>query len=83
PSKEDNTLWKLMLSSYQVLNATNPDLTEHCWLYYGMKPPFYEAVGVTEEFKWVINTNPKQCTWEKETQRITLTQITGKGRCIG
>ncbi|NWI84253.1 ENV2 protein, partial [Dryoscopus gambensis] len=69
-------------SSYNILNSTYPELTEHCWLCYGMKPPFYEAVGVTEKFKRVTGTNPRQCTWGRETQGITLTQVTGKGRCI-
>ncbi|NXE86481.1 ENV2 protein, partial [Menura novaehollandiae] len=78
-----NSLWKLMQSSYQVLNATNLNLTKHCWLCYGIRPPFYEAVGITGKSKRVNDSNPAQCTWGKETQGITLTQITRKGRCVG
>ncbi|NWV30475.1 ENV2 protein, partial [Origma solitaria] len=78
-----NSLWKLMQASYQVLNMTNPNLTEHCWLCYGIKPPFYEAIGSTGEAKWVNGTNPAQCLWEKNKQGITLVQVRGKGRCVG
>ncbi|NXB41535.1 ENV1 protein, partial [Eulacestoma nigropectus] len=78
-----NPLWKLMQASYQVLNATNPNLTKHCWLCYGIKPPFYEAVGITAKARHVNGSNPAQCTWGKEKSGITLAQVTGKGRCIG
>ncbi|NXA98239.1 ENV2 protein, partial [Melanocharis versteri] len=77
------SLWKLMQASYQVLNRTNPNLTEHCWLCYEIKPPFYEAIGVTKKARRVNGSNPAQCTWGRETQGITLAQVTGKGRCIG
>ncbi|NXY16775.1 ENV2 protein, partial [Atrichornis clamosus] len=77
---------KLIQVSYQVLNATNPNLTEHCWLCYGIKPPFYKAVRVTTKGKQINGTNPTQCLWKKETgqkQGITMAQVTGKSRCIG
>ncbi|NXB65857.1 ENV2 protein, partial [Struthidea cinerea] len=83
---EGNSLWKLVQASYTVLNATNPNLTEHCWLCYKITPPFYEAVGVTTKARRINGTNPAQCLWKKDKnhqQGITLTQVTGKGRCIG
>uniref|UniRef100_A0A8B9DTS5 Envelope glycoprotein n=1 Tax=Anser cygnoides TaxID=8845 RepID=A0A8B9DTS5_ANSCY len=78
-----NSLWKLMQVSYQLLNTTSPNLTERCWLCYGVRLPFYEAVGVNEKARRVNGSNPLQCTWGKESQGITLTQVTGKGRCVG
>ncbi|NXH87747.1 ENV2 protein, partial [Edolisoma coerulescens] len=81
-----NSLWKLIQASYQVLNVTNPNLTENCWLCYTIQPPFYEATGVTAEPKKINGANPSQCLWQKgsnQTQGITLAQVTGKGRCVG
>ncbi|NXS75246.1 ENV2 protein, partial [Pandion haliaetus] len=74
---------RIMQSSYQILHTTNPTFTEHCWLCYGIRPLYYEAVGVTEKFRRANSTNPKQCAWRGETQGITLTQVAGKSRCIG
>ncbi|NXA26387.1 ENV2 protein, partial [Ibidorhyncha struthersii] len=82
-NSEDNSLWKLMQASYLVLNKTNPNLTEHCWLCYGIKPPFYEAVGVIEKPRRMNGTNPAQCIWDTEKHGITLTQVTGKCVCVG
>ncbi|NXU13689.1 ENV2 protein, partial [Pardalotus punctatus] len=76
-------LWKLLRASYQVLNITNPNLTKHCWSCYGIKPPFYEAVGTTGEAKRVDGSNPAQCLWGKDKQGIIMAQVIGKGRCVG
>ncbi|NXF42393.1 ENV1 protein, partial [Nyctibius bracteatus] len=78
-----NSLWKMMQASYQVLNKTNPNLTEHCWLCYGIKPPYYEAVGVSEIPVRVNTPNPPQCKWDTEKSGITLTQVVGRGVCVG
>ncbi|NXH83090.1 ENV2 protein, partial [Edolisoma coerulescens] len=69
-------------ASYQMLNATNPNLTELCWLCYTIQPPFYEAIGVTAKPKRINGSNPSQCLWKRESsqsQGITLSQVTGKG----
>ncbi|NXT45346.1 ENV2 protein, partial [Pelecanoides urinatrix] len=81
-SLESHPLWKLMQVGYRALNATNLNLTEHCWLCFGIRPPFYGAIGVSEKFRRVNGSNPNQCEWGKGNQGITLTQVTGKGRCI-
>lgn len=31
--------------AFKVLNATNPEATEACWLCYEISPPYYEAIG--------------------------------------
>uniref|UniRef100_A0A8D0EQB9 Envelope glycoprotein n=1 Tax=Strix occidentalis caurina TaxID=311401 RepID=A0A8D0EQB9_STROC len=81
-----STLWKIMQASYGILNKTKPELTKDCWLCYNIRPPFYEAVGMTAKAKRVNGTNPARCMWKKgkdQTQGLTLSQVTGKGRCIG
>ncbi|NXM45406.1 ENV1 protein, partial [Gymnorhina tibicen] len=83
---EDNTLWKIMQASYQLLNNTQPNLTNECWLCYTIRPPFYEGLGNIGKARRVNGSNPPQCLWKQnrtETQGITLSQVTGKGRCIG
>ncbi|NXR06966.1 ENV1 protein, partial [Semnornis frantzii] len=76
---DGNPLWKMM----QVLNTTNPNLKERCWLCYGIKPPLYEAVGVSDTPGQANSTNRAQCDWDAEKQSITLTQVVGSGVCVG
>ncbi|KAF1533166.1 MLV-related proviral Env polyprotein, partial [Eudyptes sclateri] len=78
-----DSLWKMMQASYQLLNKTSPNLTEHCWLCYRIKPPFYEAVGVDDKPLRVNGSNPAQCTWDMEKQGITLAEVVGSGVCVG
>ncbi|NXI35197.1 ENV2 protein, partial [Galbula dea] len=76
----------LVQASYQVLNTTNPILTEHCWLCYDIKPPFYEAVGISAKPKKQNGTNPAQCLWNIDNgnkQGITMSHVNRQGRCIG
>ncbi|NXT37628.1 ENV2 protein, partial [Pelecanoides urinatrix] len=82
---EDNSLWKLMQASYLVLNNTNPNMTQHCWLCYDIKPPFYEAMGIHLEAKRVNGSNPIQCLWNSESRKpgLTTQYVSGRGRCIG
>ncbi|NWQ85165.1 ENV1 protein, partial [Burhinus bistriatus] len=80
---DENPLWKIMKASYRALTKTNPNLTEHCWLCYGIKPPFYEAVGISDPPTRSNNSNPAQCIWSVEKQGITLEQVVGSGVCIG
>ncbi|NXG38457.1 ENV2 protein, partial [Dromaius novaehollandiae] len=81
---KQNTLWNLMETSYIVLNHTYPNLTDKCWLCYDPKPPYYEAIGIAGSPKLMNGSNPGSCKWENNTQQgISLTEITGKGRCIG
>ncbi|NXS51871.1 ENV1 protein, partial [Brachypteracias leptosomus] len=78
-----NPLWEKMQASFQILNKTAPNLTEHCWLCYGVKPPFYEAVGVSDPPIRENSANPAQCKWDTRKQGITLEQVVGSGVCIG
>ncbi|NXY91926.1 ENV2 protein, partial [Alcedo cyanopectus] len=83
---EHGTLWKIMQASFGILNKTNPELTKDCWLCYNIRPPFYEGIGITSKVKRMNGSNPNQCLWKQNkanTPGITLSQVTGKGRCIG
>ncbi|NXW11868.1 ENV2 protein, partial [Fregetta grallaria] len=80
---DGNSLRKMMQVSYQLLNKTNPNLTERCWLCYGINPPFYEAVGVDDAPTRVNDPNPVQCVWDVEKQGITLAEVVGSGVCVG
>ncbi|XP_062480522.1 MLV-related proviral Env polyprotein-like [Pezoporus occidentalis] len=80
---EINPLLKMMQASYQLLNKTNPNLMEHCWLCYSITPPYYEAIGIDDAPLRVNGTNPAQCAWDTEKQGITLAHVTGSGTCIG
>ncbi|NXP82682.1 ENV1 protein, partial [Ramphastos sulfuratus] len=76
-------LWKLMCAAFTALNATQPNLTKHCWLCFDITPPFYEAVGILERVSRSNLSSPPQCNWkEPKTPGITLASVTGKGRCI-
>ena len=78
-------LWKLLNSTYQILNSTNPKMTTHCWLCYDVRPPLYEAVGIPSEPKWVSGPNPIQCLWSdsQNKQGVTMQQVSGQGACVG
>ncbi|NXI60062.1 ENV1 protein, partial [Chloroceryle aenea] len=78
-------LWKLLNSTYQVFNSTNPNRTANYWLCYDIRPPFYEAVGISSEPKLVSGSNPPQCPWNTEMKNpgITMQYVSGQGRYVG
>ncbi|KFV18212.1 hypothetical protein N340_04559, partial [Tauraco erythrolophus] len=70
-------------TTYQTLNESNPNVTEACWLCYDIKPPYYEAMGVTANYSLSKQSNPSQCKWKEGKQGIAMQYVKGKGRCIG
>ncbi|NXX09977.1 ENV2 protein, partial [Larus smithsonianus] len=77
-------LRKLLNSTYQILNSTNPNMTTKCWLCCDVRPPFYEAVGVPSKPELVHGTNPTQCLWNTvNNPGITMQYVSGQGKCIG
>ncbi|NXA19738.1 ENV1 protein, partial [Ibidorhyncha struthersii] len=72
---------KIINASYRVLNQTSPNLTKHCWLCVSIKPPYYEAIGDLRKLIYSNESNPLQCNWRQEIG-ITLTQVSGKSRCV-
>ncbi|NXK69949.1 ENV1 protein, partial [Sylvietta virens] len=80
----NNPLWKLLNTTFNVLNATRPNFTKSCWLCFTIKPPFYEAIGIPENPRRDNRNNPAKCNWkDPQTPGITLASVTGKGKCIG
>lgn len=78
----ESDTWKVISSSFQVLNQTNPNVTERCWLCVSIKPPYYEAIGDPDSPTYSNESSPSQCNWGQEIG-ITLTPVSGKGRCVG
>ncbi|NXA30695.1 ENV1 protein, partial [Eudromia elegans] len=78
-------LWKLLNSTYQILNLTDPNMVTNCWLCYDVRPPFYEAVGIPAKPELVNGTNPAQCLWNagRNNLGITMQYVSGQGSCVG
>lgn len=74
-------LWELMLETYRFLNATQPNLTQSCWLCYGMQPPYYEAVAFLGNY--TTSSDPSKCRWQQKTGGLTLQSVSGQGLCLG
>ncbi|NXK94853.1 ENV1 protein, partial [Formicarius rufipectus] len=79
----ENPLWEMMEASFKVLNASHSNFTEHCWLCFGARPPFYETIGVDTMPTQETSINPTQCDWNTKREKITLTQVKGKAVCMG
>ncbi|NXY87192.1 ENV2 protein, partial [Alcedo cyanopectus] len=79
-------LWKLLNTTYLVLNSTNLNIMAHCWLCYDIRPPFYEAIGIASEPKVMSGNIPPQCRWGTEKENspgVTMQHVSGQGSCIG
>uniref|UniRef100_A0A8C3BSB3 Uncharacterized protein n=1 Tax=Cairina moschata TaxID=8855 RepID=A0A8C3BSB3_CAIMO len=57
----ENSMWKVINASFQVLNQTNPEITEGCWLCVSVKPPYYEAIGDMGRSEYSNESNPSKC----------------------
>lgn len=74
---------RMLQAAFMSLNTSRPNLTESCWLCYNAKLPFYEGVGLTTQFSYSKESNPKQCRWDTPCRGITLEMVSGQGTCIG
>ena len=74
---------KMISLAYLTLNASRPDLTNGCWLYYNIRLPYYEAVAFSLEFNMTADVSA--CRWQQQpgAGRLTVGSITGIGTCIG
>ncbi|NXF91000.1 ENV2 protein, partial [Eubucco bourcierii] len=73
---------KMIEVSFLVLNNTDPNKTEHCWLCYDINPPFYEVMGVNEAYQQSNDTDPRY-SWFPNKEGITIQQVNGRGKCLG
>ncbi|NWI89114.1 ENV2 protein, partial [Pitta sordida] len=83
PSTLYNPFFNVLNATFLSLNQSNTNLTESCWLCYDAQPPFYEGVALDIPFSYSTALNPRQCRWDTPCRGITLSQITGQGKCFG
>ena len=70
----------LVQGAFLALNQTQPNLTNPCWLCLTSGPPYYE--GIATIGKYISTTSANGCDW-KAAHKLTLTQISGQGICLG
>uniref|UniRef100_A0A674GKU5 Envelope glycoprotein n=1 Tax=Taeniopygia guttata TaxID=59729 RepID=A0A674GKU5_TAEGU len=80
---DPNPIFRMLEATFLTLNETKPNLTNSCWLCYDIKPPFYEGIALDTPFSYSSASAPHQCRWDTPRRGITLSQITGQGRCFG
>lgn len=80
PGSGDRLL-HLVQGAYLALNVTNPNRTQECWLCLLSRPPYYEGVALTGNFT-NYTAPPRQCS-NVPQHRLTLSEVSGKGLCIG
>ena len=66
-----------------VLNHTNPNATQSCWLCYNLHCPFYEAIGLNVSYHLSSGQNPPQCPYEEHKVGLTMNEVWGQGLCLG
>nr|AAL87626.1 envelope glycoprotein [Porcine endogenous retrovirus] len=74
-------LFNLIQGAFQALNSTTPEATSSCWLCLASGPPYYEGMARGGKFN-VTKEHRDQCTWGSQN-KLTLTEVSGKGTCIG
>ncbi|NXE64418.1 ENV1 protein, partial [Calcarius ornatus] len=80
---DSDPILRMLEATYLSLNESSPNLTDSCWLCYDVKPPFYEGVTLDTPFSYSRADAPSQCRWDTPHKGITLSQVTGRGRCYG
>ncbi|KAK1338205.1 hypothetical protein QTO34_001319, partial [Cnephaeus nilssonii] len=73
-------LFNLIQGAFSVLNASNPNLTESCWLCLASSPPYYEGIAFSGTFN--NTTSHDSCSWGSNS-KLTLTEVSGHGTCLG
>ena len=79
-SSNGQRLLNLVEGAFRVLNATDPKTTESCWLCFSSRPPYYEGLGLSADFK--NTTSHEICSWGSH-KKLTLTEVSGIGKCLG
>ena len=76
-------LMKMISLAYLTLNASRPDLTNGCWLYYNIRLPYYEAVAFSLEFNMTADVSAYRWQQQPGAGHLTVGSIMGIGTCIG
>jgi hypothetical protein len=58
-------------------------MTTSCWLYYDVRPPFYEVIGLNVTYNALTRENPTQCSWGDHKRGLTIQQVSIQGTCLG
>nr|KAF6292318.1 hypothetical protein mPipKuh1_009758 [Pipistrellus kuhlii] len=72
----------LIQGSFSTLNQTAPSLTADCWLCLSASPPYYEGVAFLGNYSNLTTDQSAACPWG-ERRKLTLSEVTGVGFCIG
>uniref|UniRef100_A0A8D2DZK1 Envelope protein n=1 Tax=Sciurus vulgaris TaxID=55149 RepID=A0A8D2DZK1_SCIVU len=73
-------LLNLIQGAFSVLNASNPNLTESCWLCLVLSTPYYEGITFSGTFN--NTTSHDSCSWGSN-RKLTLTEVSGQGTYLG
>ncbi|XP_062040970.1 MLV-related proviral Env polyprotein-like [Lepus europaeus] len=77
----ESRLLSLIDGAYHALNSSDPNRTQDCWMCLASPPPYYEGVAVIGN--WTNHTTvPPRCS-SLPSHRLTLTEVTGRGLCVG
>ena len=80
PLGTEDRLVSLVQGAFLVLNRTNPNMTQSCWLCYASSPPYYEGIAQIRTYN--TTSDHSQCLWG-ENRKLTLAAVSGRGLCLG
>uniref|UniRef100_A0A8U8AM62 Uncharacterized protein n=1 Tax=Geospiza parvula TaxID=87175 RepID=A0A8U8AM62_GEOPR len=69
---DTDPILRILEATFLSLNESNPNLTDSCWLF-----------ALDTPFRYSTAKAPHQCRWDTPRKGITLSQVTGRGRCFG
>ena len=82
PVTDKDPLWQLLQATFQVINASNSNLTQSCWLCYGARPPYYEGIAINDTY--TMSSSFNGCRYQHDAEvKLTLQSVKGQGLCIG
>ena len=80
PPETENRLFSLVQGAFLVLNRTNPNITQSCWLCYASSPLYY--AGIAQVRTYNKTADHSQCPWG-ENRKVTLAAVSGSRLCLG
>lgn len=60
-SNTGQRLFNLIVGAFSLLNNTDPNMTQSCWLCLSAGPPYYEGIAVSGGFN--NTTSQDGCAW--------------------